>query len=178
MLKGLKNFLLAGNIMDLAVGLVMGAAFEKVVHSFVGRGIMPLVSLLLPGDLNLEDQKIVLRSGTHAVEGAAAEGGAHTVQGAVHSSEGVATSALHSAGGESMGMIHGGQEIAFGWGDIIQNIIEFALIGAAIYFVLLALGRKPVPPELKKTDELLAEIRDLMEHQVAAARANPNNPAH
>ena len=139
---------------------------------------MPLVSLLLPGDLNLEDQKIVLRGGTHAAEGGAAEAGAHTVQGAVHSAGGVATSALHGAGEEPMGIIHGGQEIALGWGDIIQNVIEFALIGAAIYFVLLALGRKPEPPELKKTDELLAEIRDLMEHQVAATRANPNNPGH
>ena len=170
MLKGLKNFLMAGNVIDLAVGLVMGAAFEKVVHSFVGKGLMPLISLLLPGDLNLEDQKFILREGTHHAAEAAEHGteAVHTAEAASHGAAAAAEGAGTAAHGaeHAIGLAHAGDPIAFGWGDIIQNIIEFALIGAAIYFVLIALGKKPVPPDLKRGDELLADIRDLLEKQV------------
>ncbi|MCM3006340.1 large conductance mechanosensitive channel protein MscL [Priestia koreensis] len=49
MLKEFKEFALKGNIFDLAVGVVIGAAFGKIVTSLVNDVIMPLVGLLLGG---------------------------------------------------------------------------------------------------------------------------------
>ncbi|KMN45378.1 large conductance mechanosensitive channel protein MscL [Bacillus sp. LK2] len=44
-----KKFALKGNVMDLAVGVVIGGAFGKIVSSLVGDVIMPLIGLLLGG---------------------------------------------------------------------------------------------------------------------------------
>lgn len=44
-----KSFALKGNVMDLAVGVIIGAAFGKIVDSLVGDLIMPLVSLIVGG---------------------------------------------------------------------------------------------------------------------------------
>ncbi|MFY9515575.1 MAG: large conductance mechanosensitive channel protein MscL, partial [Dysgonamonadaceae bacterium] len=62
----LKTFLLRGNVVDMAVGIVVGAAFGKVVTSFVNDILMPPISLLL-GNTNFSDLKIVLRKA--AIEG-------------------------------------------------------------------------------------------------------------
>jgi large conductance mechanosensitive channel len=45
-----KNFALKGNVIDLAIGVIIGAAFAKIIDSLVKNIIMPLVSLVLPGD--------------------------------------------------------------------------------------------------------------------------------
>jgi large conductance mechanosensitive channel len=45
-----KNFALKGNVIDLAVGVIIGAAFGKIVDSLVKHILMPLVSLMLPGE--------------------------------------------------------------------------------------------------------------------------------
>jgi large conductance mechanosensitive channel len=45
-----KNFALKGNVIDLAVGVIIGAAFGKIVDSLVKHIIMPFVSLLMPGE--------------------------------------------------------------------------------------------------------------------------------
>ncbi|HVQ60664.1 MAG TPA: large conductance mechanosensitive channel protein MscL [Burkholderiales bacterium] len=50
LLEEFKNFALKGNVIDLAVGVIIGAAFAKIVDSLVKHIIMPLVSLLVPGD--------------------------------------------------------------------------------------------------------------------------------
>lgn len=47
MLKEFKTFALRGNVIDLAVGVVIGAAFGKIVSSLVNDIIMPLISLLI-----------------------------------------------------------------------------------------------------------------------------------
>ena len=44
-----KNFALKGNVIDLAVGVIIGAAFGKIVDSLVKHIIMPLISLIVPG---------------------------------------------------------------------------------------------------------------------------------
>ena len=47
MLSGFKDFIMKGNVVDLAVAVVMGAAFGAVVTAFVGSILMPIVSLLV-----------------------------------------------------------------------------------------------------------------------------------
>lgn len=49
MLKEFKKFALKGNVIDLAVGVIIGAAFGKIVTSLVNDMIMPLIGLLLGG---------------------------------------------------------------------------------------------------------------------------------
>ena len=51
MIKGFKEFVLRGNAIELAVGIVIGAAFTAVVNSVVKGLVDPLVGLILPGDV-------------------------------------------------------------------------------------------------------------------------------
>lgn len=60
LLEEFKNFALKGNVIDLAVGVIIGAAFGKLVDSLVKHILMPLVSLLLPGDQGYLGWKIVV----------------------------------------------------------------------------------------------------------------------
>jgi large conductance mechanosensitive channel len=49
MLKEFKEFAMRGNVMDLAIGVIIGAAFGKIITSFVNDIIMPLINPLIPG---------------------------------------------------------------------------------------------------------------------------------
>ena len=49
MMKEFKDFAIKGNVIDMAVGIVIGAAFGKIVSSFVGDVIMPPIGVLLGG---------------------------------------------------------------------------------------------------------------------------------
>lgn len=60
MFKEFKEFIQRGNVMDMAVGLVMGAAFKAIIDSIVADFIMPLVSLV-SGDINFTERKLILR---------------------------------------------------------------------------------------------------------------------
>jgi large conductance mechanosensitive channel len=55
-----KAFALKGNVIDLAVGVIIGAAFGKIVDSLVKQIIMPLVSIILPGKQGYLDWKVVV----------------------------------------------------------------------------------------------------------------------
>src|SRR5947208_16612131 len=55
-----KNFAFKGNVIDLAVGVIIGAAFGKIVDSLVKQIIMPMVSILLPGKQGYLDWKLVV----------------------------------------------------------------------------------------------------------------------
>jgi len=62
-LNEFKAFALKGNVVDLAVGVIIGGAFGKIVSSLVNDLIMPLLSLLT-GNVNYADLKIVLTAAT------------------------------------------------------------------------------------------------------------------
>lgn len=55
-----KSFIMRGNVVDMAIGIIMGGAFGKIVSSLVGDIIMPAVGLLI-GGVNFTDLKIVLK---------------------------------------------------------------------------------------------------------------------
>ena len=59
MLKEFKTFALRGNVLDLAVGVIIGAGFGKIVTSFVNDVLMPPIGLVL-GKVNFSDLYIVL----------------------------------------------------------------------------------------------------------------------
>ena len=49
MMKEFKDFAMKGNVMDMAVGIIIGAAFGKIVSSFVGDVLMPPIGMLMGG---------------------------------------------------------------------------------------------------------------------------------
>jgi large conductance mechanosensitive channel len=61
MLKEFKNFAIKGNLIDMAIGIIIGAAFGKIVASLVADIIMPPLGLLI-GGVNFTDLTIVLKS--------------------------------------------------------------------------------------------------------------------
>ncbi|MFC4267670.1 large-conductance mechanosensitive channel protein MscL [Polaribacter marinivivus] len=62
MLKEFKDFAMKGNLVDIAVGFVMGAAFKQVVTSFTGGIVSPLIGLIFKADF--KDLKYVVKEGT------------------------------------------------------------------------------------------------------------------
>ena len=58
--KELKEFMLRGNVIDMAVGIVIGGAFGKIVTSFVNDILMPPISMLL-GNTKFTEMKVVLK---------------------------------------------------------------------------------------------------------------------
>jgi large conductance mechanosensitive channel len=60
MLEEFKNFAFKGNVVDLAIGVIIGAAFGKIVDSLVKHIIMPFVSVLMPGNQSYLTWKWVL----------------------------------------------------------------------------------------------------------------------
>jgi len=57
-----KQFAMRGNVTDMAVGIIIGGAFGKIVSSFVSDVIMPPIGLLI-GGVNFTDLKIILKDG-------------------------------------------------------------------------------------------------------------------
>ena len=60
MFKEFKEFISRGNVIDLAVGVIIGGAFGKIVNSLVDSMLMPVLGLML-GKINFQDLKIVLK---------------------------------------------------------------------------------------------------------------------
>jgi large conductance mechanosensitive channel len=65
LLKEFKEFAMRGNVVDLAVGVILGAAFGKIVSSFVADVLMPPIGLLL-GGVDFANLFLPLRPGTYA----------------------------------------------------------------------------------------------------------------
>ncbi len=65
MLKEFKEFALKGNVLDMAVGIIIGAAFGTIVQSLVKDVIMPPIGMLL-GNVDFSELFIVLKQGTKA----------------------------------------------------------------------------------------------------------------
>ncbi len=78
MLKDFKNFVMRGNILDLAVAVIIGAAFGKIVTSFVNDILMPPIGMLM-GDVNFSDLYYQLGSTTYESLAAAREAGAPVI---------------------------------------------------------------------------------------------------
>jgi large conductance mechanosensitive channel len=62
-----KQFIMRGNVIDIAVGIIIGIAFGKIVSSFVADVIMPPIGILL-GGLDFSDLAIPLKEGSESVE--------------------------------------------------------------------------------------------------------------
>jgi len=133
MIKEFKAFIMKGNVLDLAVAVIIAGAFGKIVSSFVADIIMPPIGLLL-GGVDFTDLMFVMKDAV-VVDG-----------------EEVAA------------------EVAIRYGAFIQTIIDFLIIGFAIFMVVKAYNASKkkeeaapaAPPAPSNEEVLLAEIRDLL----------------
>ena len=78
MFKEFKEFARRGTVLDMAVGIIIGAAFGKIVSSFVGDILMPPIGKLL-GNIDFSNLFITLGDGTFASLKAAQDAGAATI---------------------------------------------------------------------------------------------------
>ena len=137
-----KAFAMRGNVIDMAVGVVIGGAFGKITTSIVNDIIMPLISMLT-GGINFSDWKWVLKEAVLDAEGAVASA-----------------------------------EVAINFGNTIAIILDFIIIAFAVFCMVKFLNNlhrkkeEPAPepepepaPPAPTTEELLAEIRDLLKNK-------------
>jgi large conductance mechanosensitive channel len=141
-LKEFREFILKGSAFDLAVGVIIGAAFGGIVTSLVGDILMPPIGMLM-GNLNFSDYFVDLTELK-----AKALGGAP-----------VQAPASYDAAKQA-----GHAIIAYG--KFLNALINLIIVGAVIFFLVKQvnrLKREPTKPAEKPEDvRLLAEIRDLL----------------
>jgi large conductance mechanosensitive channel len=144
-LKEFKEFAVKGNVLDMAVGIIIGAAFGTIVRSLVDDVIMPPIGLLL-GGVDFTDLFITLSGGTvpgpYATLAAAKEAGAVTIN------YGVFINALLSF------LI-----VAFAVFMVVKSFNSLKRKEEA------ATEPPPAPPEPSAEEKLLSEIRDILKAQ-------------
>ncbi len=126
-----KDFAIKGNLIDMAVGIIIGTAFNNVVNTLVKKVVMPPLSMLTD-DVNLANKKYILRQAGENIE-----------------------------------------EVAIGYGEMIEAFIDFGIIAFTIFMVIKFIKRfkdKSEDPANKevvtpKNIELLSNIERLMKEQ-------------
>ena len=78
MIKEFKEFAVSGNVVDLAVGIVIGAAFKAIIDSFVADILTPLLALFT-GGLDFTNRFLALDGGHYATLAEAKQAGAATL---------------------------------------------------------------------------------------------------
>jgi large conductance mechanosensitive channel len=137
MLKEFKAFALRGNVIDLAIGVIIGVAFGAIVTSFVNDIVMPIIGLLV-GGVDFSDLFINLGEGEYASLAAAREAGAPVI-----------------AYGAFINTIINFLIIAFAIFITINQLSKMLSKPAA--------PAAPAPPT--KSEALLEEIRDLLKRK-------------
>jgi len=139
MMSEFKEFALKGNVMDLAVGVIIGAAFGKIVDSLVGDVIMPVIAALLGGRVDFSSMLIPL--------GKVPEGTAMTLD------------ALKKAG---VPILAYGNFITIVINFVLLAFVIFMLVKALNVWRRQPDAAPPAPPEPTGEEKLLVEIRDLL----------------
>ncbi|GAA3592697.1 large-conductance mechanosensitive channel protein MscL [Flavivirga amylovorans] len=132
MLKEFKDFAMKGNLVDIAVGFVMGAAFNKVVASFTGGIVSPLIGLIFNSDF--KDLKYVIKEGIANADGVI-EGEVSVLWGAFLTNV-----------------------IDF----VIVAFVMFMIVKGVNKMKKKEEEAAPAPPAGPSQEDLLAEIRDLL----------------
>lgn len=147
LIKEFKEFALKGNVLDLAVGVIIGLAFGKIVTSMVQDIIMPPISKVT-GGVSFTDKFIILdraKVGTNVVD----------------------TLAQAKTTGAPV----------FAYGNFVQNVFDFLIVAFCIFMFVKGINTlrrrfekqeaaaPSVPPAPTTTEVLLAEIRDELKKQ-------------
>ncbi|UPT65732.1 MAG: large conductance mechanosensitive channel protein MscL [Sphingobacteriales bacterium JAD_PAG50586_3] len=142
MMKEFKEFAMKGNVVDLAVGVIIGAAFGKIVDSVVKDLIMPVVGILFHADFT--NLYIPLNS---------------KVSDALSANPDLALDKARELGP------------VLAWGNFITIVLNFIILAFVIFLMVKAINKMkkkeedaaPAPaPEPTNEEKLLGEIRDLL----------------
>ena len=145
--KEFKDFAVKGNAIDMAVGVIIGGAFGKIVSSVVADVIMPPIGLLV-GGVNFTDLKLVMKDAVAEVKDEAGN---------------VITAAQDA--------------VTLNYGNFLQVTFDFLIIAFSIFLMIKLITRltekkkaeeeaTPAPPPAPSKEELLlTEIRDLLKNQ-------------
>jgi large conductance mechanosensitive channel len=127
MLKEFKEFAMRGNVVDMAVGIIIGAAFGTIVTSLVADVLMPPIGLLL-GNIDFANLFIVLKEGTKA------------------SGPYVSLAAAKAAGA-----------VTINYGLFINTVISFLIVAFAVFLLIRSINRLKrqgeAPPAVPATKE-------------------------
>jgi len=138
MLKEFKEFAMKGNVLDMAVGIIIGSAFGTIVSSFVADVMMPPLGLLM-GGLDFKDMFVTLKEGAKAAGPYASLADAK------------------AAGANTLN-----------YGVFVNAVVSFLIVAFAVFLVVKAMNnmrrtQPAAPPPGPTPDQaLLAEIRDLL----------------
>ena len=147
-LQDFKAFAMKGNVIDMAVGVIIGGAFGKIVSSVVADVIMPPIGLLV-GGVNFTDLKWVMKEAVPEVKDEAG----NVIQAAADA-------------------------VTLNYGNFLQVTFDFLIIALAIFCFIRLLTKltekkkkeeapatPPAPPAPSKEELLLTEIRDLLKEK-------------
>jgi large conductance mechanosensitive channel len=115
MLKEFKAFIMRGNVLDLAVGIIIGAAFGTIVKSLVDDVIMPPVGLAL-GNVDFSNLFLLLKEGAKAAPPYA-----------------------------SLADAKAAGAVTINYGQFINNVVTFIIVAFAIFLVVRAANRLRPP---------------------------------
>lgn len=139
-IKEFKDFAMRGNLIDFAVGVVVGGAFGKVTTAFVDGMVMPVVGKLI-GGVDFSDLKLKIQDGSKEVMDASGK---------------LVTKEV--------------PEIFISYGAFISTVIDFIVVAFVMFLVIKGMNKMkkadeaaPAAPPAPTTQEvLLGEIRDLL----------------
>lgn len=146
-LQDFKAFAMKGNVVDMAVGVIIGGAFGKIVTSVVNDIIMPAIGMLV-GGVNFTDLKLTLQEAVPEKLNEAGE----VIQAAVPA-------------------------VTLNYGNFLQQTFDFIIIAFSIFLFISLIKKMsekkkaeepaaPAPPPAPSKEEvLLTEIRDLLKEQ-------------
>lgn len=144
-IKEFREFAIKGNMIDLAVGVIIGTAFSKIIDSLVADIIMPIANFILGGQVDFTNQFIVLRM-----------------------PEGY-------AGPDTYADLTAAGAILFAWGNFLTIFINFLLLALVVFMIVKAMNTArrrfereqeaapPAPPAEEVV--LLREIRDALKQR-------------
>ena len=137
MLKEFKEFAMKGNLVDIAVAFVLGAAFGKVITSFTEGIVAPIIGILTGGQ-DFNDKKIILKE---------------------------AVAKVVDASGKVVEA--GAAEVAVKWGAFLTAVIDFIIVAFVMFLIIKAINsmkkkEEAAPAGPSGTDQLLIEIRDAL----------------
>lgn len=147
-LQDFKKFAMRGNVIDLAVGVIIGAAFSKIVDSMVKDVVMPLVNFIIGGQVDFTNKFLVLRDAPNYT-------GPYTYD------------ALTKAGAT-----------VFAYGNFVTILINFVLLAFIIFWMVRLINKAkhqeaPAPKATPEDILLLREIRDELKKASPAAPVAP-----
>lgn len=122
MLKEYREFIKRGNVIDMAVGIIIGAAFGTIVRSFVDDIIMPPIGLML-GNMDFTNLFVVLKQG-------------------VENPGPYMTPAEAKAAGA----------VTFNYGTFINTLITFFIVSLAVFFLVRTVNRMKSEKEVEKAE--------------------------